>query len=133
MSYPELPAAAAIIEKNLDALMPLDGESGDAIVQDFAEALAPVVHAVEARASQPRIVTTVEELDALPAGSIVRIASFYSVLYQKSQRGRWHYLGTHISDDSSEGGVPTALLVVDHLGETPTIAVIFEPKEIDPS
>lgn len=84
----------------------------------------------ELEKAQPRIITTAEELDALPEGSIILTPSTnpnYPSVFRKVWRGEWLELDPGDKSDGEYGIVAEGLLRWDSKDHTATI--LFAPKE----
>ena len=61
---------------------------------------------------RPRQIETVEELDALPSGSVIRVNTNRGLVFEKwrSSETRWHQVGTESSKGSERIHLPALLI-----------------------
>ena len=122
MSYPELHDVKTVIKAH---------GPDHVMATRIAEDLAPVIAAVEARSRLPRPVTTVEELDALPVGSIVLVTSGRrptADIFQKFYTGSRAWVEMDPSDrEDGQNILESVVLLASYRGEEVTVTAIFEP------
>lgn len=69
------------------------------------------------RAQLPRRIETVEQLDALPVGAIIKVGPWLGGIYEKDRDNSWGY----------DGGEDGALLISD-VGGREAITVLYTPE-----